>query len=95
MDYGSREGVENGEFVDCFVLGLRGTLGAGRCADFAEGVFYGFVGCEECTGCLSPLSISTHVHPMVYAAVVYVQRKGPYKQVLSTTPRSKHPDTRP
>lgn len=51
MDDGGGEGVEDGEFVDCFVLGLGGALGACCCAGFAECVFYGFVGCEECAGC--------------------------------------------
>lgn len=95
MDDGGGEGVEDGVFVDCFVLGLGGALGAGCRARFAECVFYGFIGCEECASCLSPVSISTYVHPMVYTAVVYAQRKRPYKRVSSTTPHSKHPDTRP
>ena len=64
MDDGGGERVEDREFVDCFVLGLRGALGARCCAGFAESVFYGFVGCEERAGCLSPLSISTlYIYP--------------------------------
>lgn len=62
MDDGGGEGVEDGKFVNCFVLGLGRALGACCSAGFPECVFYGFVGCEECAGCLLTSSVSTDIY---------------------------------
>lgn len=61
MDDRGGEGMEDWEFVDCFVLRLGGASGACCGASFAESVFYGFVGCEECAGCMFS-SVSTNIH---------------------------------